>query len=220
MFVRIGDVRQQHSRSRSSLIDLHQTLAARVGRVTGRPSQVDLCQTSDLEVALGAPSVRRDFLEFLKTQRSTENLMFWDEVQRYKKIRDGSDKQITEAIMIYQKYISDDSKFQVNIADETRRSIGGDPRRPFRSYVSRDMFEQAEKEVLVNMKFHSYPEFRTKRAMSIGAGAGAGADSTPSSSSSSSSSSPSPSPCYDTPSLSSVSLLRDRHRLSPGRATR
>eukprot|EP01113_Clastostelium_recurvatum_P035796 TRINITY_DN5024_c0_g1_i2.p1 TRINITY_DN5024_c0_g1~~TRINITY_DN5024_c0_g1_i2.p1 ORF type:complete len:148 (-),score=11.59 TRINITY_DN5024_c0_g1_i2:475-918(-) len=105
MFVRIGDVRQQHSRSRSSLIDLHQTLAARVGRVTGRPSQVDLCQTSDLEVALGAPSVRRDFLEFLKTQRSTENLMFWDEVQRYKKIRDGSDKQITEAIMIYQKCI-------------------------------------------------------------------------------------------------------------------
>eukprot|EP01113_Clastostelium_recurvatum_P002598 TRINITY_DN11098_c0_g2_i1.p1 TRINITY_DN11098_c0_g2~~TRINITY_DN11098_c0_g2_i1.p1 ORF type:complete len:433 (+),score=50.29 TRINITY_DN11098_c0_g2_i1:173-1471(+) len=109
----------------------------------------------DLGIMLSdMPEFRDRFASFLCLQFCIENLQFWEEVQAYKRIPDGSAGQLPTATDIFNKYIKSGSNYEVNISDkardETSSQIGN-------SGVTSRSFDSAEREVMSLMRFHSYP---------------------------------------------------------------
>lgn len=100
------------------------------------------------------PVARQWFQEFLINEFSVENVLFWNEVQDYKKIANPEDIN-TVATRIFEQYIVEGSPFQVNLSHEcvthTRELLS--------SALDTKIFSVAEEEVLDLMK-EAYPRFQ------------------------------------------------------------
>eukprot|EP01113_Clastostelium_recurvatum_P039316 TRINITY_DN5991_c0_g1_i3.p1 TRINITY_DN5991_c0_g1~~TRINITY_DN5991_c0_g1_i3.p1 ORF type:complete len:249 (+),score=55.86 TRINITY_DN5991_c0_g1_i3:159-905(+) len=118
--------------------------------------------TVEFESLLGLSRFRKDFSSFLRSIRCEEYILFWDDVQQFKRIRRNSTQtQIKEAIVIYQTYIADDGSHHLSLSDGVRQSVGGSVHRPFRETVSLEMFKEVENEVVAKMRDNFYPLYCT-----------------------------------------------------------
>eukprot|EP01113_Clastostelium_recurvatum_P047254 TRINITY_DN8396_c0_g1_i2.p1 TRINITY_DN8396_c0_g1~~TRINITY_DN8396_c0_g1_i2.p1 ORF type:complete len:514 (+),score=90.62 TRINITY_DN8396_c0_g1_i2:124-1665(+) len=126
---------------------------------------------------------RNKFADFLCLQLSIENLLFWEDVQKYKAC--SPDLMQATATTIYNKYIKVGSAFEVNVSDTARQDVkdailssspSSSPRRPTKANAGDvspsspspsppplparplvEIFHAAEVEVYANLRFHSYP---------------------------------------------------------------
>ncbi|CAL8263935.1 unnamed protein product [Lota lota] len=94
------------------------------------------------------------FTDFLNSEVSAENIMFWQACEEFKKIPfTSSEKLKASACSIYQTYLASSAPFAVNITD-TARNQTHDLERP-----TPDMFDKAQSQIFKLMKMDSYRRF-------------------------------------------------------------
>ncbi|KAM6953205.1 regulator of G-protein signaling 14-like [Aplochiton taeniatus] len=106
------------------------------------------------EKLLEDPTGVRYFTDFLKSEVSDENILFWQACEKYQKIPCSSLKELKEAARaIYQTYLSDSAPYSVNI-DDTARTEEKALQHP-----TPDMFGKAQTQIFKLMKMDSYRRF-------------------------------------------------------------
>uniref|UniRef100_A0A8C7ZNS6 Regulator of G protein signaling 14a n=1 Tax=Oryzias sinensis TaxID=183150 RepID=A0A8C7ZNS6_9TELE len=94
------------------------------------------------------------FTGFLKSEVSAENILFWQECEKFRKIPANSlEKLKVEARSIYKTYLSDSAPYSVNI-DDTAKIEEKDLEQP-----TPDMFNKAQTQIFKLMKMDSYRRF-------------------------------------------------------------
>jgi len=110
---------------------------------------------------IGSPEFRQLFFDFLCLQLCIENLLFWEDIQRFKRIPNGSPEQQQQANILFAKYIKAGSEYEVNIP----HTIVLDVTKMINSNEFNSMmFDMPEREIFSLMKFHSYPLFLRMRS--------------------------------------------------------
>ncbi|XP_046861282.1 regulator of G-protein signaling 13-like isoform X2 [Xenia sp. Carnegie-2017] len=92
------------------------------------------------------------FEDFLKSQHCSENLSFWLDVEKYKKLK--GEMRNFEARRIYESYISDKSPTEISIDSRARTSVEARMDQP-----NRDTFEEAQQQIYYLMKRDCLPRF-------------------------------------------------------------
>ncbi|CAL8355192.1 unnamed protein product [Merluccius merluccius] len=106
------------------------------------------------EKLLEDPTGVRYFTDFLNSEVSAENIMFWQACEEYKKIPETSSEKLKEAAgSIYQTYLANNALYAVNI-DDTARNQTEDLEQP-----TPDMFDKAQSQIFKLMKMDSYRRF-------------------------------------------------------------
>ncbi|XP_041121266.1 regulator of G-protein signaling 14-like [Polyodon spathula] len=106
------------------------------------------------ERLLEDPTGVRYFTEFLKSEVSAENILFWQACEKFRQIpADRKHELAREARMIYDTYLSIGACNAINIDDTARmeESELGDPKT--------DMFAKPQQQIFKLMKFDSYTRF-------------------------------------------------------------
>ncbi|XP_047210087.1 regulator of G-protein signaling 14 isoform X1 [Girardinichthys multiradiatus] len=94
------------------------------------------------------------FTAFLKSEVSAENILFWQECEKFRKIPATSLDQLKAvARSIYNTYVSDSAPYCVNI-DDTAKTEEKDLEQP-----TPDMFNKAQAQIFKLMKMDSYRRF-------------------------------------------------------------
>ncbi|XP_032411005.1 LOW QUALITY PROTEIN: regulator of G-protein signaling 14 [Xiphophorus hellerii] len=94
------------------------------------------------------------FTAFLKSEVSAENILFWQECEKFRKIPATSLDQLKAAARsIYGTYLSDSAPYSVNI-DDTAKTEEKDLEKP-----TPDMFNKAQAQIFKLMKMDSYRRF-------------------------------------------------------------
>ncbi|KAM4732526.1 regulator of G-protein signaling 14 isoform 2-T2 [Anableps anableps] len=94
------------------------------------------------------------FTAFLKSEVSAENILFWQECEKFRKIPATSLDQLkASARSIYNTYLSDSAPYCVNI-DDTAKTEEKDLEQP-----TPDMFNKAQAQIFKLMKMDSYRRF-------------------------------------------------------------
>ncbi|XP_014893729.1 regulator of G-protein signaling 14-like isoform X1 [Poecilia latipinna] len=94
------------------------------------------------------------FTAFLKSEVSAENILFWQECEKFRKIPATSLDQLKAAARsIYDTYLSDCAPYSVNI-DDTAKTEEKDLEQP-----TPDMFSKAQAQIFKLMKMDSYRRF-------------------------------------------------------------
>jgi hypothetical protein len=101
------------------------------------------------------------FAHFLEKEFALENLLFWDEVTRFKTNYRALIDSRKAAEDIYQLFISEQSVMQVNLPSSTRRELdilfGNNT-----SIISADVFDKAQEEVFQLMVRDSFSRFSVR----------------------------------------------------------
>ncbi|MGH0118280.1 UNVERIFIED_CONTAM: hypothetical protein FKN15_049301 [Acipenser sinensis] len=106
------------------------------------------------ERLLEDPTGVRYFTEFLKSEVSAENILFWQACEKFRQIpADHKDELAREARMIYDTYLSISAFNAINI-DDTARMEESELRDP-----KTDMFAKPQQQIFKLMKFDSYTRF-------------------------------------------------------------
>ncbi|XP_035765356.1 regulator of G-protein signaling 14 [Neolamprologus brichardi] len=106
------------------------------------------------EKLLEDPFGVRYFTDFLKSEVSAENILFWQACEKFKKIPATSlDELKAEARSIYSTYLSESAPYSVNI-DDTAKTEEKDLQQP-----TPDMFNKAQAQIFKLMKMDSYRRF-------------------------------------------------------------
>ncbi|XP_062308795.1 regulator of G-protein signaling 21-like [Osmerus eperlanus] len=93
------------------------------------------------------------FGEFLKTEYSEENILFWLACEQYKKVQSISEMRAT-ANRIYSEFVQVDAPRQINIDCGTREDITESV-----SHPTRASFDRAQRLIYRLMAKDSYPRF-------------------------------------------------------------
>ncbi|KAK5620010.1 hypothetical protein CRENBAI_003477 [Crenichthys baileyi] len=94
------------------------------------------------------------FTAFLKSEVSAENILFWQECEKFRKIPATSLDQLKAAARsIYNTYVSDSAPYCVNI-DDSAKTEEKDLEQP-----THDMFNKAQAQIFKLMKMDSYRRF-------------------------------------------------------------
>ncbi|XP_021164992.2 regulator of G-protein signaling 14 isoform X1 [Fundulus heteroclitus] len=94
------------------------------------------------------------FTAFLTSEVSAENILFWQECEKFRKIPSTSMDQLKAAARsIYNTYLSDSAPYCVNI-DDSAKTEEKDLERP-----TPDMFNKAQAQIFKLMKMDSYRRF-------------------------------------------------------------
>ncbi|XP_074529355.1 regulator of G-protein signaling 14-like isoform X2 [Halichoeres trimaculatus] len=106
------------------------------------------------EKLLEDPCGVQHFTAFLKSEVSEENILFWQDCEKFRTIPSTSlDKLKAAARSIYDTYLSDSAPYSVNI-DDTAKTGEKDLKQP-----SPDMFKKAQAQIFKLMKMDSYRRF-------------------------------------------------------------
>ncbi|KAJ3587428.1 hypothetical protein NHX12_011025 [Muraenolepis orangiensis] len=106
------------------------------------------------EKLLEDPTGVRYFTDFLNSEVSAENIMFWQACQEFKNIPNGSSEKLKEAaVSIYQTYLANSAPYAVNV-DITAWNQTQDLERP-----TPEMFDKAQSQIFMLMKLDSYRRF-------------------------------------------------------------
>ena len=101
------------------------------------------------------------FKEFCLRIFCHENILFWLDAEYYKNLP-GSDYMKRTAIKIFNKYISDTARLQINISSSTKAEIFKGVAAP-----NRTLFARAQAEVLRLMETDIYPKFLRSDEVSL-----------------------------------------------------
>ncbi|XP_056456131.1 regulator of G-protein signaling 14 [Gadus chalcogrammus] len=106
------------------------------------------------EKLLEDPTGVRYFTDFLNSEVSAENIMFWQACEEFQKIPATSSAKLkASACSIYQTYLAASAPFAVNITD-TAKNQTQDLESP-----TPDMFDKAQSQIFKLMKMDSYRRF-------------------------------------------------------------
>ncbi|XP_026213415.1 regulator of G-protein signaling 14 isoform X2 [Anabas testudineus] len=123
------------------------------GREPG-PANSVLSWAVSFEKLLEDPFGVRYFTAFLKSEVSAENILFWQDCEKFKKIPAASmDKLKAAAQSIFDNYLSESAPYSVNI-DDTARTEKKDLETP-----TPEMFDKAQAQIFKLMKMDSYRRF-------------------------------------------------------------
>ncbi|XP_035277646.1 regulator of G-protein signaling 21-like [Anguilla anguilla] len=93
------------------------------------------------------------FREFLKTEFSEENILFWLACEEYKKIK-STDEMVATANRIYAEFVEVESPKQINIDCGTRETITKNISQP-----NLESFDKAQRLIYGLMARDCYPRF-------------------------------------------------------------
>ncbi|XP_062281165.1 regulator of G-protein signaling 14 isoform X1 [Scomber scombrus] len=94
------------------------------------------------------------FRAFLKSEVSEENILFWQDCEKFRNIPATSIRKLKEkACFIYNTYLSENAPYSVNI-DDTAKTEEKDLKEP-----TPDMFNKAQTQIFKLMKMDSYRRF-------------------------------------------------------------
>jgi len=129
------------------------------GKTSGVEDEKKGPSINQIEFFLTVNEGKESFKQFLVREFSVENLMFYTEVQYYKKIEEESDLKET-AKTIHETYVELGAPFEINIEMEIRNQVAeqlnsGKP--------TVNIFDEAEKAVLHVMREESFPRFKKSR---------------------------------------------------------
>ncbi|XP_055015155.1 regulator of G-protein signaling 14 isoform X2 [Boleophthalmus pectinirostris] len=120
----------------------------------GDPANSVLRWAVSFENLLEDPCGVRYFTDFLMSEVSAENILFWQACEKFKKIPATSLNELkTTARSMYNMYLSESAPYSVNI-DDTARVEEQDLEQPVP-----DMFNQAQAQIFKLMKMDSYRRF-------------------------------------------------------------
>ena len=92
------------------------------------------------------------FVAYLEMEHSAENIQFWIECQKYKST--PSEDLPRKARQIYEDFLSDKSRFQINIDSSRLKEIEQHLEKP-----NAWTFDRVEQDIFLLMKRDSYPRF-------------------------------------------------------------
>ncbi|KAJ6241775.1 electron carrier/ protein disulfide oxidoreductase [Anaeramoeba flamelloides] len=95
------------------------------------------------------------FKEFLSQQLSQESILFWIEVDLFTRSR-IEENLIEFSIGIYNKFIKENSLFEIEINHQTLKAIEGDIKNENYSF---DMFDDAKEEIYRHLEKNFFPKF-------------------------------------------------------------
>ncbi|KAG2455979.1 RGS14 protein, partial [Polypterus senegalus] len=94
------------------------------------------------------------FTEFLKSEVSAENILFWEACEKFRLIpEDNKDELAKEAKIIYDTYLCSSALNAINIDDSARLSVN------VLEKPTADMFSKPQLQIFKLMKFDSYARF-------------------------------------------------------------
>lgn len=153
-------------------------------------NQAQSVDIDQLESIVLIPAGFEAFRKFLSAEFSVENLLFWKDIEDFrKKIKAGGSEDFirTENKRLYEKYIIEDSPFQVNLKGEVVQRIRAviEGKAPLPSAATQDekaddakakkrtecmspgaaetptVFDEAQANIFKLMKSDSFPRFKT-----------------------------------------------------------
>lgn len=110
------------------------------------------------------------FRKHLELELALENLLFWEDVQEYRRTFTNSPRSAEMALRIYRRYLARNAPFEVNLdGDQLHRfqviftpdCNGGDLAQ--RGQLTKDLFDEARAVVLRLMYTNSFVRFRKAR---------------------------------------------------------
>ncbi|XP_076021020.1 regulator of G-protein signaling 14-like isoform X3 [Genypterus blacodes] len=126
------------------------------GTPGGEASQANgvLSWAVSFEKLLEDPAGVQYFTDFLKSEVSAENILFWQACEKFQKIPSTCGKELkATARFIYNTYLSDSAPYSVNI-DDTAKTEETDLEQPMPN-----MFNKAQAQIFKLMKMDSYRRF-------------------------------------------------------------
>jgi hypothetical protein len=118
---------------------------------------------ADLVVNLASPIFRERFADFLSYQLSLENLLFWEEVQKFKTLHDQVELEHAGKAIV-EKYIRVGGIRQLNVSSSSQKAIMF---ATASNNFTPTCFDEAQNEILSLMKFNSYPQFILQQQASV-----------------------------------------------------
>ncbi|XP_055007794.1 regulator of G-protein signaling 21 isoform X2 [Boleophthalmus pectinirostris] len=109
--------------------------------------------SESVDKVLGCKAGQIAFQQFLKSEYSEENILFWLACEDYKKIK-SAPEMISSANRIYSEFVQTEAPRQINIDWGTRESIGKNISQP-----TLNSFDTAQKLVYSLMARDCYPRF-------------------------------------------------------------
>jgi regulator of G-protein signaling len=134
------------------------TAAANKKPATAKPTQT-LSTNKEFDEFLTNKDAKEVFKQFLVREFSVENLMFYTEVQYFKKLTDQEEIEETSN-QIYETYVQAGAPFEINISADKRSKVEQFVKsKP----VPLDAFFEAEKAVYTAMEKESFPRFQKNK---------------------------------------------------------
>uniref|UniRef100_A0A672HH06 Regulator of G-protein signaling 1 n=1 Tax=Salarias fasciatus TaxID=181472 RepID=A0A672HH06_SALFA len=109
--------------------------------------------SESVDKVLGCKAGQMAFREFLKTEYSEENILFWLACEEYKKIKTVPE-MISSANRIYSEFVQTEAPKQINIDCTTRENITKNISQP-----NLTSFDSAQKLIYSLMARDCYPRF-------------------------------------------------------------
>ena len=125
-------------------------------KTTGANSSSNFDWETTLEVLLADPEGRTCFRQFLESEYSDENLLFWEEVQQLKQIT-GKNKVKQKVKEIYLKFVVDDAPKMLNLTMPVRFNVAS---KVIRNPSDKNCFEEAENSIFKLMNADSFRRFK------------------------------------------------------------
>lgn len=105
------------------------------------------------------PILQEYLLQYMHTEKSPENLLFWAPAKDFRLSENKDPDAIrTEATEIVEKFIKEGSDYAVNILGTTRKEV----LTAMKGQINRDVFQKAEEEVLQLMTRDTWGRFKAK----------------------------------------------------------
>uniref|UniRef100_A0AAV2JQH6 Regulator of G-protein signaling 1 n=1 Tax=Knipowitschia caucasica TaxID=637954 RepID=A0AAV2JQH6_KNICA len=109
--------------------------------------------SESVDKVLGCKAGQIAFQQFLKSQYSEENILFWLACEDYKKVK-STPEMISSANRIFSEFVETEAPRQINIDWSTRENITKNISQPTLS-----SFETAQKQVYSLLARDCYPRF-------------------------------------------------------------
>eukprot|EP01104_Vermistella_antarctica_P012171 TRINITY_DN3476_c0_g1_i2.p1 TRINITY_DN3476_c0_g1~~TRINITY_DN3476_c0_g1_i2.p1 ORF type:complete len:205 (-),score=26.33 TRINITY_DN3476_c0_g1_i2:110-724(-) len=151
---------------------LFKNIGKKVVYVNGRPVKASKVKTdgTDTLLELSSNEMGRElFLQFLHSEHSEENFLFWEEVTCFKLLPDEAiGRMEDDADRIYRKYVARDSPLEINIPGKVKDSLhsvflcnASLTAKTFPAFepISRDVFDPAQHEVFKTLREDSLVRF-------------------------------------------------------------
>uniref|UniRef100_A0A8R1HJV6 RGS domain-containing protein n=2 Tax=Caenorhabditis japonica TaxID=281687 RepID=A0A8R1HJV6_CAEJA len=109
--------------------------------------------SESFENLMGSRHGQKHFAEFLKSEFSDENILFWQACEELKREK-NTEKMEEKARIIYEDFISILSPKEVSLDSKVRELVNNNMGRP-----SVDTFKEAQQQIYTLMARDSYPRF-------------------------------------------------------------
>jgi len=123
--------------------------------------------TRSLNQLLDDPATKEKFRAHLQAEYSGENLMFWEEVQRFKRLPEWN--VVPHACFIYDQFVRENAPYEINLPHEVKAhlvEVFSEHERGSKTHfraINKEIYEQAQMYIFDTMKFDSLKRFNQKQ---------------------------------------------------------